>query len=430
MTGNTALDIFIGLVFVYLLYSLLAAVLLEIINTRMNIRGKNLKHIIYTMLNDDLEEIANSGSEKNKNPSLPSGWLKQLRHNASGKGFTQKTGGLARAFYYSNAIRYMGAKKRGKRRPPSNISASQFANGMVEILSKNAADQKQQIQTIQAVLNNKEDVENENRLSSSQASKNGLEYLKFLYVEAKGDLDKYKDKLEDWYEEMMPIATEWYKKRTQVWLFFIGIILAFTFNLNTLYITKILSLNNKARELMVQMASTYLENNDSLPQFGSMSQKELEKQHKKILEQANKASAVLGLSMELPEKVLVTSKPLGVAEFLKIKDTVRSYIQSDNGKYYTLKQPNELLYINVGDYLSYDCEKVIVKGDLLDFSKKKFFFCYQIFGYLITALALSLGAPFWFDMLNKLMQLRGAVSQKKNPVHKQETGINNQIIKG
>ena len=34
----------------------------------------------------------------------------------------------------------------------------------------------------------------------------------------------------------------------------------------------------------------------------------------------------------------------------------------------------------------------------------------SMFGWIITALALSLGAPFWFDLLNKLMKLRGSVA--------------------
>ena len=34
----------------------------------------------------------------------------------------------------------------------------------------------------------------------------------------------------------------------------------------------------------------------------------------------------------------------------------------------------------------------------------------SLLGWLITALALSLGAPFWFDLLNKLMKLRGSVA--------------------
>ena len=33
---------------------------------------------------------------------------------------------------------------------------------------------------------------------------------------------------------------------------------------------------------------------------------------------------------------------------------------------------------------------------------------HHFFGFLITAIAISLGAPFWFDLLNKMMQLRSA----------------------
>ena len=47
-------------------------------------------------------------------------------------------------------------------------------------------------------------------------------------------------------------------------------------------------------------------------------------------------------------------------------------------------------------------------------------------GWFITALAISLGAPFWFDLLNKLMQLRGAVKSGDDPEGKTtpETSIN------
>lgn len=38
------------------------------------------------------------------------------------------------------------------------------------------------------------------------------------------------------------------------------------------------------------------------------------------------------------------------------------------------------------------------------------------FGWLITALAVSLGAPFWFDVLNKFMIVRSTVKPKaKSP---------------
>ena len=44
-------------------------------------------------------------------------------------------------------------------------------------------------------------------------------------------------------------------------------------------------------------------------------------------------------------------------------------------------------------------------------------------GFLITAMAISLGSPFWFDLLNKFMQLRGAVKDDSNT--KLQQGNNN-----
>jgi hypothetical protein len=43
-------------------------------------------------------------------------------------------------------------------------------------------------------------------------------------------------------------------------------------------------------------------------------------------------------------------------------------------------------------------------------------------GFLITAIAISLGAPFWYDLLNKLMKLRTAVKQPiKSPHNSADT---------
>ena len=37
----------------------------------------------------------------------------------------------------------------------------------------------------------------------------------------------------------------------------------------------------------------------------------------------------------------------------------------------------------------------------------------HFFGWLLTALALSLGAPFWFDLLNKFIVVRSTVKPKE-----------------
>jgi hypothetical protein len=53
MTGSIAIDVVIGLVFIYLLYSLLATVVAEIISTNLGLRSKNLREAIDRMINDE-----------------------------------------------------------------------------------------------------------------------------------------------------------------------------------------------------------------------------------------------------------------------------------------------------------------------------------------------------------------------------------------
>jgi len=37
--------------------------------------------------------------------------------------------------------------------------------------------------------------------------------------------------------------------------------------------------------------------------------------------------------------------------------------------------------------------------------------CHNFWGYFLTAMAISLGAPLWFDLLNKLIKLKSSVGQ-------------------
>src|SRR5689334_17547149 len=58
MFNNVALDVFIGLVFIYLLYSLLATILQEIIASQLGLRGRMLQRAMRRMLEDGLTENA------------------------------------------------------------------------------------------------------------------------------------------------------------------------------------------------------------------------------------------------------------------------------------------------------------------------------------------------------------------------------------
>jgi hypothetical protein len=53
MTGNVGLDVVIGLVFVYLLYSLYATIIMEIFSSSFGLRARNLSYAIKRMLMDE-----------------------------------------------------------------------------------------------------------------------------------------------------------------------------------------------------------------------------------------------------------------------------------------------------------------------------------------------------------------------------------------
>jgi hypothetical protein len=56
---------------------------------------------------------------------------------------------------------------------------------------------------------------------------------------------------------------------------------------------------------------------------------------------------------------------------------------------------------------SYECKGTV-------WYHKAGFFTLSILGWFITALAISLGAPFWFDLLNKFMKLRSSIAIATN----------------
>ena len=53
MTGNVGLNVVIGLVFVYLLYSLYATIIMEIFSSSFGLRARNLSYAIKRMLMDE-----------------------------------------------------------------------------------------------------------------------------------------------------------------------------------------------------------------------------------------------------------------------------------------------------------------------------------------------------------------------------------------
>lgn len=364
MFNSVALDVTIGLIFVYLLYSLLASILQEIISTNLAFRSKILEKGIVRMLEKD------KGCKYIVLDRIRSYWMllfrsDQLRNNK-----------FAAAFYSHPLIKYLGEDNFHSK--PSYLNAQNFSKVMVDLLHGIDSDMRGY-----NILRVKESIlsgtlrfkDGNNTLHTADAggeteiSSETRMFLLSLLSEAQGDIDRFKLLLEKWFDDTMDRTSGWYKKYTQVVLFVIGMTIAIGFNLDTISMVRKLSSDPKLREQVVQSAGTFMEKNQQLQ--GKMEQMRA------------------GNQQNTP----------AYANMSRLSDSI--YVMNMS----LLKSADSLLKNDINDL-----------NQLMGLGWEKGFMNFKanrmngtaIIGWFITALAISLGAPFWFDLLNKLMKLRGA----------------------
>ena len=178
--------------------------------------------------------------------------------------------------------------------------------------------------------------------------------LKQFLEESDHKLDDFKLKVRGWYNDIMDRASGWYKKFTQKILVGVGLTIAIVFNADTLAIYERLESDPAALAAVVNLAEDFVSQNEDAD---------------------------------------LTSEEN--AEFQGKVDEIKSLI--DN-QIEAVKSPLGLGWKNVTWEDATDVPTVLRK----------------LLGWIVTALAVSLGAPFWFDLLRKMVNIRqsGRVPEK------------------
>ncbi|MCB9299327.1 MAG: hypothetical protein H6566_01690 [Lewinellaceae bacterium] len=171
--------------------------------------------------------------------------------------------------------------------------------------------------------------------------------LKQFLREADNNTDVFKGKVKQWYVDVMDRASGWYKRSAQKILIGVGFLIAVVFNADTLAIYERLESDPDTLQKVVNLAEDFVDSRDTL-----MLSANLNPEFEQSLEKLQ------GLVDNQIESV---SSPLG----LGWKNVVWS--------------------------------EVTVYDALI-----------KALGWIVTALAISLGAPFWFDLLRKLVNLRSS----------------------
>jgi len=372
MTGSVAIDVVIGLVFIYLLYSLLASIIQEIIATNLSFRAKILEKAILRMLEDEKDRSAFR--------DRLSTWGRLL--------FPYKRWGssLAKNFYEHPLIKYLGEDKWSSR--PAYISAKNFSKVMIDLLRgsdvKAGEDMRPHIENWLYSDDGKTDPEG--FVGTTKA------YLRSLWVDAQGDVEEFRSSLENWFDNMMAHASSWYKQYNQVFLLVIGLAISIFFNVDTIEISQKLSNDPELRAQIIDQADKFRKDHPNLLEEYELAKKEVEQDT--TLDSASRVQQASSTKEDY-EKLIARRDTL----MNRAQDLIENEISSVSdvmGLGWSDpcegKKKEERCQLNCG---------LAPNGNN--------HWALRIVGWLLTALAISLGAPFWFDLLNKLMKLRGAV---------------------
>ncbi len=339
MFDSVALNVVIGLVFIFLLYSLLATVISELIATALGLRARNLKEAIDRMLNDEKE----TGPIRRLWDSL------KFMKNPENK--------VVNSFYSHPGIKYLGSS--GLFRIPSFFKADTFSKTVISLFfgdTPQEQDKKHIEARFKEIIELSKSVNRDDRILDPETA----EYLRGLWLEAKGDVDLFRLEIENWFNRTMEHTAEWYKRKIRAVLLVLGFCLAWFFNADTFVIVKKLSTDRVAREQLVSMANSYIQSN-----------------------------------------------PLAVDTSLVNQDPSFEAIKARMDSLLIIKQDLQNDIADAGSILGTGCWPM---GPGYTYGQKLAYMFSLLwkhfFGYLITAIAISLGAPFWFDLLNKMMALR------------------------
>jgi hypothetical protein len=320
VTGNAALDVAIGLAFIYLLFSVLCAAVQEFIAGIFDMRAATLERGLRNLL-DDAGDAHVGGAPTAVPPAPPPGTAAgevTVQRAAGAAPLTDQVlgHGLIRTLYKDSRMLF----KRG-RRGPSYIPSQSFALALLNIVapSTSAEDPMAQVRS---------------KIANASIPAGTKSALLSLANDAAKDRDELRVRIEEWFDGGMNRVSGWYKRKTQIIVCVLSLVIAVGLNINTVSIADRLIHDDVVRAAVVQQAT------ESTAKAGDS-----------LDDAAARVSAVQRLGLPLG-----WNKPEG--------DPARA--------------------------------------DLRDH------FARTVGGWLLTFLALSLGAPFWFDALSKLAGLRNS----------------------
>ena len=349
MLNSETLEVAIGMVFLFLLMSLICTGVQEWLEGIFKWRAMDLERGVRTLLNDSDGTLT---AFVYRHPLVYS--LFQGRYEPAQLANSAITPGA-------------GAKHvrlRARRNLPSYIPAVSFATALIDLVARGPVsdaagdDQATSSAPVTVALL---------RERSAQLSSPHLRRVMLSALDhCGGDLERLRLNLQTWFDSSMDRASGWYKRRIQSVLFALGIIMACVLNVDALHVMQRLTADKAFRDVVVKEAA-------SAGGPGALAP----------MEQIQQARGVINS----------VGMPVG---WRKVESPAAAWWEW---------VPRQL------------CVDELKPCQRPDNPFERFYGWLRVLaGWLASALAVMLGAPFWFDTLNRLMVIRSTVKpREKSP---------------
>lgn len=358
MFGSEILDVAIGLCLIFLSVSLICTAAREGLEGILKMRSMDLERGIRELLNDpDGSTIAKSFYEHPLIYALYSGTYDPAKLKATVNPLASP--GMRMSFW-------------ARRNLPSYIPASSFAGALMDIVARGAMSGTPYPSPMGQTLSVEKLRASVYTLPSDKLQRALLSAIDL----AQGDLDAAKKNLESWFDSSMDRVSGWYKRRTQLFLFLLGLTVAVAMNIDAIHLTERVSRDKALRTTLVQQADKIV-----TPPAGVNTPNEtlanLQKQSfAEVKAQLDDLGLPIGWSSPVPQLEAACAA----------RQPAASAAPAGSAAPCTKRHSDTYTYFKMG------------------------------LGWLITALAVMLGAPFWFDLLNKFMVIRATVKpHEKSP---------------
>lgn len=391
---NNILLILISLVFIYATLSILVSILMEWFNYLTKERGKHLKESIHNLLHDG------------------------------------KNASLGTQFYDHVTIAGLSSLKN---RLPDYISSDMFSEAFVDIIAEQNTDPtatSADSPVDQKIL--KMMTRFESGVNAMQPSP--FKNLMVSFIDKSGkDYTVLKSHLENWYNDYMERVSGWYKLNQRTKLIFIGFVVAIGLNVDSLHLIKVLSLDDNVKNRIVEQADVTVDRiQDSTKNISADGSKQNDELLAMIqpVESTNKAAVAPKATTQYfnqVEKLMLLNDSLETKQ-TKLKDTVLQHsvdaVNQFNEGVSVLQQLNvpigwscnsaPLSWIKCCKYNPTNAQLqqasqtpgIITYLDHRNSTSGDGNFWKYLIGIVISGVSLSFGAPFWFDLLVKLVNVR------------------------